>query len=217
MDHTQFYSIILNANPYNINSIDDVISSEIIREEDCNSRFLSVKNEKENATPEQLIELIIKKAFNQNYEIVTTMYNKYGTNLEDLREVALDQSTVEYLQILEILFNKKDVSELIEIYENIEFGNIDSLQVEGILQEQYGSMYSVLNYSPFSDKKTPSIMNGIEVYQAPSEFCMTVSSFGGIFNVKDANRDYKKNWKNLNSATISTSFISNNNMSIWYQ
>ena len=214
MDHTQFYSIILNANPYNINSIEDVVSSEKIREEDCNSRFLSVKNEKENATPEQLIELIVQKAFNQNYETVTTMYNRYGTNLENLREVALDQSTVEYLQILEILFNKKDVSELIEIYENIEFGNIDYLQVEGILQEQYGSMYSALNYSPFSDKKTPSIMNGIEVYQAPSEFCMTVSSFGGIYNSKDSNRDYKKNWENLNSATISTSFISNNNMSM---
>ena len=115
MDHTQFYPIILNANPYNINSIDDVASSEKIREEDCNSRFLSVKNEKGNASPEQLIELIVQKAFNQNYETVTTMYNRYGTNLENLREVALDQSTVEYLQILEILFNKKDVSELIEI------------------------------------------------------------------------------------------------------
>lgn len=214
MEHTQFYSIILNANPYNINSIEDVVSSEKIREEDCNSRFLSVKNEKENATPEQLVELIAQKAFNQDYETITKMYNKYGTNLENLREVVLDQSTVEYLQILEILFNKKDVSELIEIYENIEFGNIDSLQVEGILQEQYGSMYSALNYSPFSDKKTSSIMNGIEVYQAPSEFCMTVSSFGGIYNSKDSNRDYKKNWENLNSATISTSFISNNNMAM---
>lgn len=84
------------------------------------------------------------------------------------------------------------------------------------LKEETLALIAMLNlqYWCESDKKTPSIMNGIEVYQAPSEFCMTVSSFGGIFNSKDTNRDYKKNWENLTSVTISTSFISNNNMSM---
>lgn len=75
-------------------------------------------------------------------------------------------------------------------------------------------MYSTLNDNIASETRSPALIEDtVEMYKAPPEFFMTVSSFGGIFNAKSNITNYKERWMNINSQTISTSFISNNNMS----
>ena len=161
-----------------------------------------------------LKEMILQKAYNQDYTSAIQFLEQYGNNLNELRNILVDTSVVDFLESIQMLVNMEDVEKLKKIYDECEIGSIDLLQVEGIIKQQYESMYLTLNYDTATETKSPVLIEDtVEMYKAPPEFYMTVSSFGGIFNTNPNMTNYKERWMSINSQTISTSFISNNNMS----
>lgn len=211
-DIMQINKVILNPNRYDIKSIKEVWRYDQIREEYCDKNVGLIDDDSNKK--DILKEMILQKAYNQDYTSTIQFLEQYGNNLNELRNILVDTSVVDFLESIQMLVNMEDVEKLKRIYNECEIGSIDLLQVEGIIKQQYESMYSTLNYNITSETKSPTLIEEtVEMYKAPPEFFMTVSSFGGIFNKNCNITNYKERWMSINSQTISTSFISNNNMS----
>lgn len=198
-------SILLqNENKFNIRQVEDIANFETIRKEKCDEWI----KEENNFVKK---EAILQKIFSHDFNFASLILRKFGDDIENIE----NSYEKDYVRSLKAILGIVDDDILTEIYEKTkEIQLVDKTIMQNGLKELYNKEYNrdlfqIKQNARVDEQNLEDDLNGLEVYDAGTDFKMIVTSIAPFLgNTPD---NFKTDWNRpaISTQHFCTSYIRN--------
>ena len=219
-------NIISKENIFNIKNLEDIKNYENIKKRVCESIIKGSNSEDLEKYPYimQLSDIerkklaVLQKVYGETLKEAEYLLDLYGADIENLEITSESESYIEYIKSLKIIEETDDIEVLKKIYEKSQTIKLDNVydieMIEEELKNAYLKTYNEKLYQPKEKDLAQTVeVDGqeIPIYDAGTEFSMSVSSINAYVRERTSYSSYKEDWNRpkTESQGFCTSYIRN--------
>lgn len=213
VDIDRLVKVFQNKNDYNLKNSSDLENYEVIKKKKLDR---IIQNSEDI---EEIKGAVLQKLFGQSIEYSKEIIKIFGEDIQNLHDCDEKDFVICLIEIM----NLNSIDTLKEVYKNCdEIGLIDKTFMKDSLKEEYFREYKETLYTPSEKQKIvnnqidtnnflENEFEGLEVYNAGTDFCMLISSILSMENI-----NYKQGWNRpkLDPNYFCTSYIRNDMLGI---
>ena len=219
-------NIIAKENILNITTIEEAKSYENIKQKVCNSIIQednSINLEdypkiSELSNIDRMKLAVLMKVYGQTLNETDKLLNLYGRDIENIEKTDKNTDIIIYIQSLKTIKETQDENLLKNIYEKSETISLDNVYdieyIENQLKDIYMETFNSKLYEPREEDiiGTEEVRGKeINIYDAGTEFGISLHSVEAFCNSNDMENNYVKKWNRPKTISqgYSTSYIRN--------
>lgn len=198
--------IFLNTNELKIDKAEDIENFEKILQAKCDEEIQSDNiNEKKFALINKMFGIghrasLLDDCSGSYRKNHLYLLNAYGQDIDQIEDCPMK----DLIKTIQTIDEMDDPNIIEEIYQQVDFGNIDIYEIEAELKKQYVKLYNKVLLDP---QDLPQNEDGL--YEAGTDFCIITTSVGAY--IQNDIENYKEDWNrpSLASQHFCTNFIRN--------
>ena len=189
--------IMQNENWCSITSMEEARRYDEIRINKCNE----IMNSSESSIEEKRLALL-QKIYGHDIEYAKTIIEKFGEDIENID----DSDVKDYVRSLKLICDLDDETAIREIYDSCDTVEINRLEIERELKNEYGKKFNEGLFVPQDGRLVDGMDN---VYEAGTDFKMIITAIGAYSGISPD--DYKEDWNRptIASQHFCSSYIRN--------